>query len=400
MRRWLIVVLLAALAGLGLTRLLQQDPGYVLIAWGDYSVEMSMWTGVFLLLVGIAVASLLLVAIRESRLLRRRFGAWRQGRNFDLNLSRASRGMIAYSEGYWGRARKLLGQAAENSDNGVVYYLFAARASHAMGEQRDSERLLAQAAEGGGSAATAAALTRAELQLADGDAQACLATLLRAGDAMTHPAGLKLQVAVYRELGDWQQLRDLMPRLKKARLLAPEQLHTLQLEVFVQLLRRAGKDETSLAAVWRTVPKTLVEELPLVEAYVEALLSIGDTAAAEAYIRTALRRSWNDELALLYGKLKTDHPDKQLERARKWLKGREDNGVLLLTLGRLSLANKLWGVAREYFERSLAVRPDPETYAELGRLLVGLGKSSASLEHFQRGLLQSAPALPELPLPG
>jgi HemY protein len=157
MRRWLIIVLLAALAGLGVTRLLQQDPGYVLIAWGDYSVEMSVWTGVFLLLVGIALASLSLVALRETPLLRRRFNGWRQGRNYDLNLSRASRGMIAYSEGYWGRAHKLLGQAAQNSDNGVVYYLFAARASHALGELRESERLLAQAAEIGGSAATAAA---------------------------------------------------------------------------------------------------------------------------------------------------------------------------------------------------------------------------------------------------
>ena len=400
MRRWLLIILAAALLGLGLTRLLQQDPGYVLIAWGDVSYEMSVWTGILLLLAAFAVGSLALAIVRELRLFRRRIGAWRKGRNIDLSLSQATRGMIAYNEGYWARARKLLGQAAQRSDNSVVFYLFAARASHALGQQRDSEQMLAKAAEAGGGAATAAALTRAELQLAEGDAEACLATLLQSGDALNHPSGLRLQMAVYRQLGSWLQLRDLLPRLQKARILDNAEMQGLQLEVYTQLLDQCGDNEGEVANLWRTIPKLLASNESIAQSYVQALVRSGEQSTAEAFLRTALRKEWSDALVLLYGKLHTDQPEKQLDRARKWLTGREENGALLLTLGRLSLANKLWGVAREYLERSLEYRPDPETYAELGRLLVHLGKRDASLQQFQQGLLQSAPALPELPMPG
>ena len=54
MRFW-VMVLLVLLAGAWLGTLIHVDPGYVLLAWGNTSVEMSLWlllAAVVLLLLG------------------------------------------------------------------------------------------------------------------------------------------------------------------------------------------------------------------------------------------------------------------------------------------------------------------------------------------------------------
>ena len=68
-------------------------------------------------------------------------------------------------------------------------------------------------------------------------------------------------------------------------------------------------------------------------------------------------------------------------------------------LGRLNLRNHLWGLARDYFQRSLAVQQNAETFAELARLLNSLGDTQRSMEVYQAALQLSVPALPDLPQP-
>ncbi|HQW58531.1 MAG TPA: hypothetical protein PK583_06220, partial [Gammaproteobacteria bacterium] len=63
------------------------------------------------------------------------------------------------------------------------------------------------------------------------------------------------------------------------------------------------------------------------------------------------------------------------------------NPILLLTLGRLCLANQLWGKARDYLEKSLNLMPLPETYAALGFLMEYLELREKSEEYYKKGLL-------------
>ena len=77
--------------------------------------------------------------------------------------------------------------------------------------------------------------------------------------------------------------------------------------------------------------------------------------------------------------------------------------MLLLTLGRLSLRNQLWGKGREYFEHALrsskSVTLTAEISAELGRLLEYLGEHERSLVCYQQAMLLMENKLPDLPLP-
>ena len=72
---------------------------------------------------------------------------------------------------------------------------------------------------------------------------------------------------------------------------------------------------------------------------------------------------------------------------------------MLLSLGRLSARDKLWGKAREYFESSYRLDRSAEVCAELGRLLTAMDEPKIAAAYFREGLLAREQELPALPLP-
>jgi HemY protein len=110
----------------------------------------------------------------------------------------------------------------------------------------------------------------------------------------------------------------------------------------------------------------------------------GDEAIAE--ILRALKRSFEPELVRAYGEVKSRDPLKQLRRAEGWLKTHAEDAVLLLTAARLCMANELWGKARSYLESSLALAPNPESYALYGKLLDQLGNPDQAAIAYHSGL--------------
>ncbi|MCE6982513.1 heme biosynthesis protein HemY, partial [Pseudomonas frederiksbergensis] len=112
----------------------------------------------------------------------------------------------------------------------------------------------------------------------------------------------------------------------------------------------------------------------------------GAESEAEQALRTALKRQYESHLARLYGLVRGGDLARQLQTAEGWLKEHPDDPSLLLTLGRLSLQNRLWGKARDYLESSLRVQRNPEACAELARLLASLGDAERSNQLFQEGL--------------
>ena len=88
MRRMLVVVLLMLLGGVGLIALIEDDPGYVLLSYGNYTLETSLWVGLVLLLLFYLLVTL------SMRLLGRFFAArglltdWMSRRAYSRMLAR------------------------------------------------------------------------------------------------------------------------------------------------------------------------------------------------------------------------------------------------------------------------------------------------------------------------
>ena len=134
MRKVFALSLIALLLGVGVVAMIETEPGYVLISYGDYTVETSLWVGI--VLVGLIVLVLygllhLLTALLESP---RSFFNWRKGRKAGHASRLTSRGLINFIEGNWSKARNQLLKGAEGNEAPLLNYLIAARASYQLGD--------------------------------------------------------------------------------------------------------------------------------------------------------------------------------------------------------------------------------------------------------------------------
>ena len=156
---------------------------------------------------------------------------------------------------------------------------------------------------------------------------------------------------------------------------------------------------SKLHKAWGRVPGKMRQRDDITRLYVSHMTTLGESKKAEVALRDTLDRAWNDALAVEYGLLESSDAQQQMRTAERWLKTHKDSAELLLTLGRLSLRNHLWGKAREYFMGSLAQCATPQAHAELGRLLKYLGEKEAYQSHVQQGFDLICTDLPTMPMP-
>ena len=402
MNRLFVIALLALLAGVGVVALIETEPGYLLIAYGGYTVESSFWVGILL----IATAVLLLYA--GLRFLARLLGSpgqilnWAGARRLRQAARLSSRGLINFTEGNWSRARKQLLRGARFGESPLLNYLLAARASYRLGEPEAMRRYFTQAAESDLAARVAVDLTQAELQLHARQYEQALATLKRAQRSRgKHPFVLHLLCKVYDGLGDLEALAALLPELRKHRVAGPVELDELEARVYRDLLEKAAVkgDGANLRALWNTYPARLRGDEAVQFHYLESLLACDQTAVLEKEIVKRLKKHWQPRLVGLYGRIPREGAHKQMAVAEGWLKQRANDPDLLLCIARLAMAERQWVKAREYLERSQAARASEEVCLELGRLLMAVGDHAAAAAAFQSGAALRREPLPELPQP-
>lgn len=385
----LLAVLVALFGAVLLALLLLRDPGYVLIAYDVWTVETSLSFFVVTVLLGYLVLYLLGRSLRGIWRMPGRVRSWRRRQRRERARLAFDRGMLALSEGHWKKAERRLLRQVRGADVPMLNYLGAARAAQHMGETERRDRYLHLAHETAPSTDLAVSLTQAELQIANHQLEQALATLTHLRSAEPNNTYvLGLLVRLYRELRDWPHLRDLLPDLRRQQVLPREDVAELEHKVHTELLNQAAArhDLQGLRDAWSQVPKPLQDQEDLLSVYVRNLIELGRSAEAEPLLRTVLRSRWSDGLVYLYGLVQGEDPTKQLAVAEQWAKEHGKSPVLLLTLGRLSLRNRLWGKARIYLESSIGAGPRPETYKELGALLERMGDHDAAMSCYREGM--------------
>jgi HemY protein len=393
---WGLTVLLGAVA---VTLLVNADNGYVLIGWGVWTIELSL--ALALLLLGAAYVALhyLLRLFGAAQAVPKTVQTWSRDRARRRARRSLTRGLLDLAEGDWRSAERSLTRHVAESETPLLNYLSAARAAQLQGADERRDLYLRLAHESMPSAQVAVALTQAELQLAHQQFEQALATLRHLQTlAPKHAYVLKLLHCLYEKLGDWQQLREMLPELRRRVALPESELDALELRVHRELLRAAANsgDPARLAAAWEDTPKTLRATSALAAHYAELLLARGAQGEAEALLREGLRRAFDERLAAMYGQVETADAGRQLSFAEELLGRQPRSAVLLLALGRLALRARLWGKARSYLEASLGVAPSAEAYCELGNLLEQLGEGGAARDCYRKGLAMGVEAAPVL----
>jgi len=390
--KYVFYLLLTLLAAVVVAGLLHVNNGYVLLAYGHTSVEMSLGTLVVLVLAAFfslyVLTSLTVNLWTFPRRLREALA-----RKRELRARRATKqGLIDFAEGRWAESEQNLMRHAVDSEMPLVTYIAAARAAQLQGEHERRDTYLRMAYEQNPEALVAVLLTQAELQIAHKQLEQALATLRRLQELdPDHAFALKLLANLYRKLGDWASLRLLVAKLRDNRVLSKKEVDRLEIRAVASLLDQVATKnrEPSANELWESVPRRLRGDVELVRAYARALIRCGEMTAAEEILRDAIKTDWDEELLALYGLAVGEHPKRQLGRVEDWLAERGESAALLLTAGRLCVVAKLWGKARGYFESSIVLGGRPEAYEELGKLLRQLGEPDDALRAYSDGLAVS-----------
>lgn len=370
------------------------DPGYVVINFRGYVIEMSVPV-----LAGFAVMLVLGVwLVRKVLIAPRRLGEAAGRIRSARSGQKMTKGMIAVAEGNLARGEKMLGRAARTSDSPLFNYLQAARAAHLQGRDERRDEWLRLAFQETPEAANAVLLTQAEFQLDRDQYEQALATLRRLEeDSKNHVHALALMGRLYFKLEDWTALGEILPRLRKNTQVKPEVLDKWTIRVHKEALDRAADAET-LDFTWKGITRSLKTDATLLEAYYSGLMRAGLHDRAEKELATSLKSNWRGPLVRLFGLVEATDTTKQLKRAEGWLKNHGEDPDLLLAAARLCLRNELWGKARSYLETVISMRPTPEAYQEYGALLAQMGEANAAADAYRDGLgMVAAKPLPAIP---
>lgn len=386
MRRF-IIVLLILIAAVWLGIQINKDPGYVLLAYHHWTVEMPLWFAFILFILATLTFYVLLRLLHQAGTLSWRLHIWSQQRRLRRSRIRTSRGLLDLAEGDWANAERNLLRAAQNSETPLLNYLSAAKAAQEQGAYQRRDSYLHQAHDINPDAEIAVGLTQAQLQIDQQQYELALATLRHLRELTPHHTQiLKLLKEIYVHLRDWRSLLELLPELRKCKVITAQAYIELQQQCYQGLLSKELQMGTDLTNIWQEIPRDLQRQPTLLQIYIRYLLDKGETTLAETLLAEALKRSWDESLVLLYGLTHGTDPIKQLATAETWLKQHPKDPTLLLTLGRLSAQNQLWGKARDYFTLSSQFAPIAATYRELGKLLEQMGEKQEAAETYKKGL--------------
>ena len=368
-RLFLLLVVIGAAMVCG--PLLAGNKGYVLIAIGDYTIEMTVISA------GILALVLYGLLWGLERLLLRLFhvrGAtrhWIAERRRRKARERTLAGTLALAEGQFKQAETLMRKSAPDSEQALLNYLSAAEAAEAQGQSERRDAYLQQAAEQHPRATLAVSLIRARLLLRQ-QQYAEAETLLQSLDQAhpQHPVIQQLLKECYLALGHWSPLLALLPQLSKRKQLDADELQRLQQQIYPPLFaeRAANAGSEGVMALWQELPRALRQDATTQAAAASALIGLDAEPQAQEILLDGLRRQLAAPLLTVVPQLQRPAP-KLLAQLRKAEQTGTPSAELLQAIGILLMRQREMEQAQAYLERAVALQPQATAYRALAELM-------------------------------
>ncbi|MEI2457112.1 heme biosynthesis HemY N-terminal domain-containing protein [Lysobacter firmicutimachus] len=358
---WIVLALVGALVA----QLLVQDPGEIVVTYGENRYLTNLPKALLMLVGGLLALWLVWKALSLP------FVAMRRHRKKQAR-ARLLDGLDALHQGHWTRAEKSLGLAARSPEVRAIAEVGAARAAAARGDAAAKmQHLDALAVDH----PIARALTVAEFALAEQRPGDALAALDAPAAQPLPPRGLALRAQALAALGRAGEAYGLLGALRQHAVWPPEQLNR-QEATWAEAALREAADANVLADHWEALPKPLKTDPAAVAAYAERAAALRWEEAAAKSVEQALEARWDESLAALYGRLPIGRLEERRAHAERWLAAHPGSPALLVTLARLARAQGQWPQAEAYLHRALAQGANAEAWEELGHGFAQAGDES------------------------
>jgi len=365
------------------------NPGYVLIGIGHWSLETSLVVFAVSLIIGFFVFYLFFRLL--GWLFRLPGQLKNRGKNIKFNRSQEAliAGLVDSAEGNWERAEKVLIKHASHSGAPLIHYLTAARAAQSRGAFDKRDEYLKKAADQAPDSSVLIGITQAELHLSGNQFEQALETLTRLHSIdPTHANVLKLLHQTYQHVGDWQGIRKLIPSLHTNKILMEAEVKLLETEAYSQLLKQSAEkgNTEEIQSLWSEIPN-YIKSMPGISAiYFASMIEAGAGAEIEQNLADVLSVNWDETLVALFGSIQSSNVPKQLETAEKWSYVHQENAVLLAVMGKLAVKCGDNFKAESYLAKSIAAEPTVQAYQLLGDLLFTQGDKDNAIMCYKNGL--------------
>jgi HemY protein len=388
---WIIGLFgLAVLLGLAST----VNTGYAILYLPPYRMEVSFNFLIVLLLLLIVGTYGLLRMVAMALALPGEVRRFQRQKKLKVARHALREAGIAYFEGRYQRAEREAAKAVDDEyapENRALALLIAARSAAAVGDIDKRDMYIAKLDALPERLRLARYMLEADLKLKAKEPLGALAAVEKARSLSPNlTAALRLELKIRLMQRQPEAVLALTEKLLKSDALEGEQARRYRIAAYGQQL--AGFTHGSEVRDWfRKVPDVEQRNPELTARVIDRLIVLGDEKqAAELLTATFNKGDDSPELSRRLGQLAERLPEVErielLAHAESWLPGRPDDHQLLIALGRLALAQQLWGKAQSYLEASLSLEPTLLAHAELARLFEATEKPELAERHYRQSL--------------
>ena len=381
---WLLGLFSLAVA----LKLAAHNPGYVLLVYPPYRIEVSLTLFLLmmlaLLMLGYFTVRLALSAIRLPAYVRQ----FRIERAYRKGLSAKMEALDAFFEGRFAVAEKAAVRAMELGENSDLNPVIAARAAHELHEFDRRDAYLATANNKSVGVSTMRLMAQAKFNLDQHQPQAALQSLkeLRESGVKGHVGALHLELRAQQQARNWDAILDVVDQLEKRSAIDGVAVAQIRQQAWLEKIRAHTLDAPAVLAIWKSTPGEFKRRPKVVAAAARAFLHQGDCRSAKQIITDRLNAAWDSDLVMLYEECLTGEAGSHIEQAERWLKQHPDDAGLLLVLGKLCLHQELWSKAQNYLDASNSIAPSSAAYTALGHLSEKLQQPDEAFKYFQKAM--------------
>ncbi|MDD5179960.1 MAG: heme biosynthesis HemY N-terminal domain-containing protein [Gallionellaceae bacterium] len=381
---WLLGLFALAVA----LALASHNPGYMLLVYPPYRIEMSLTLFLLLLLALLVFSHLAVQLVSAALRLPAYVRQFRSERAQARGRSAMMEALSAFFEGRYAAAEKAAAQAMELGEASGINPIIAARAAHELREFDKRDAYLAAAEGKTVGEATMRLMATTKFNLDQHQPQQALNSLnaLREAGVKNHVGALHLELKAQQQARNWDAVLDVVSQLERRAAMDATAAEQMRQQAWLEKIRAQAQDAQALQAVWKNIPVEFRRHGKIAAVAARAFIILGDCQSARQILTDSLDEQWDSDLAMLYGDCLAGDMVGQIEQAERWLRQNPDDAGLLLALGKLCLHQGLWGKAQNYLDASISVNPTRAAYTALGQLAEKLQKPDAAFGYFQKAM--------------
>jgi len=384
--KWIIALVVIIILGAIIGPLASGNAGYVLVQFAGVAIETTV-VGLFVVtIVAIAVLSVIV------SLMRKMLSKTRQGRKWLANRSERKAQTI-FQQGIRellndepNKATESFSKAYKKSpDNNIAALTAIAACLH-----KDAGKAVYWQEEAGKfyeNANTLLQLVVIEQQVkkAPAEADKKMQNLL---NSKPHSSNLlKLAYRVFKASGNWQQLKDLLPELRKVSDLTPAEFDRLEYQVYFERFVAEGrKGSDILYNEWRSLSGKQRSDATIRLSYAAALKHLGDYEISANVILKGLKKGDLQPSAVNSLRLFNAKSEKLLEFVQSQLKQDPENRDYLYALALIAIDNQDFSLAQRALKKLAEIEPSSSVYRLLGDTYHALGDSQLAANAYKEAL--------------